>query len=574
MNILGINGGLHDSSACVVVDGDLISASSEERHSRIKHDPDFPINAISQCLDRAQLKPDSIDAVAYSWNYFKYEHEKLIYHMKKSIEIAKEDNNLSGINYLETTLERKIKLYKFFNKFEKKAKETFNCNFIPVDHHISHAYSTFPFSGFKDCAILIVDGSGETMTSSIWKRHKGQTNLLKSYYLPHSLGIFYGAITQFLGFMQHDEEWKVMGWAPYGKNLFSDKLSKIINIEKHELNLKYFQCHKGLFPWYTEELTKLLAIKPRDNKSDFSPIYADLAASAQDILESCILKLAKESKELSGLNKLAMAGGVALNGKANGNILKESIFEDLFVTPASADDGSAVGAALWVAEKNGFKVDKNFKTRNIYLGKSYSIKSCSEAVKDSGFEFKEFDLESIQDKVADLLSKGNVIAWFQGSAEFGPRALGNRSILADPRKGFMKDLINSKIKFREPFRPFAPSVMEEYASEYFEGNLNNAIYMNQIFEVNTEKRDLIPAVVHFDGTARVQIVSLNDNPKYHGLLNQFYKKTGIPILVNTSFNVKGEPIVETPFNAINCFKSTGLDFLVIENYILSKNQIP
>lgn len=567
MNIIGINCGLHDSSACLVINGKLASFSSEERFTRKKHDGAYPFMAIDFCLSQAGLSYDQIDAVAYGWNYMPYEGDKLLYHIKKSLELAKGSPEKS-IEYLKDLLARKERMYATYGDARLQSKKLFKCDFIEVGHHISHAYSAFPVSGFDSAAVLVVDGSGEKMATSLWHYRNGCLSFIKSYDIPHSLGIYYGAITQYLGFVHHDEEWKVMGWAPYGKNTYYEKLKQLVSMQDMSLDLKYFQHQNGGFPWYSAELIRLLATPPRKKEDGFESIYADIAASAQHVLEDCILKLAKEIKDITKESNLVMCGGVALNGKANGHVLDAKIFEKIFVQPASADDGVSIGAALKVSQERGQDIFN--KLKDVYLGVSFKKEDIQKAFDAKKLKYTRLDDKDLMRFVAKKISEQNVVGWMQGRAEMGPRALGNRSILGDPRSDKMKDLINSKIKFREPFRPFAPSVLEEHASEYFSGNISNAWFMNQIFNVRPEKKESIPAVTHIDGTARIQVVTRNLNPRYYNLIKEFQSLTAVPILINTSFNVKGEPIVNSPEDAINCFLNTGIDILVIENYIAEK----
>lgn len=566
MNVIGINSGLHDAAACLLMDGRIAAFSAEERFSRKKHDGRFPIDAIRFCLNQAGLTFRDIDAVAYGWDYFKYETDKLRYHIGKTLEIAATSQS-AAIDYLTKLRARKEQLYKTFDQVNIETRKYFDCEFIKVDHHVAHAFSAFPLSGFDRSAVLVIDGSGEVMTTSLWHYQNNAIRFLKSYDLPDSLGVFYGAMTQFLGFIHHDEEWKVMGWAPYGRPRFYEAMKNIVSIDTLKLNIEYFQF-SGECPWYSRRLTEMLGVPPRSSDAEFDEVYADIAASTQKLLEECVLVLAQEIRNLTHETQLCMAGGVALNGKANGRVLDEFVFDKIFVQPAAADDGVALGAAMKVAYDKG---DDIFHAMgNVYLGAEFQDDAYARALEASRLLYKKFNSRELVVKVAEYLSNGAVVGWFQGRSEVGPRALGNRSILADPRDPEMKNRLNSKIKFREPFRPFAPSVMEEHAEEYFEGNLSNAFHMNQIFKVKKEKQSRIPAVTHIDETARIQVVSHCVNRRYHCLLQAFYKKTGVPVLVNTSFNVKGEPIVNSPEEAVECFLKTGIDVLVLGNNVSVK----
>ncbi len=568
MKILGINSGLHDASACLVIDGQIVAFSAEERLTRLKHDGSFPIHAIRLCLKQASLDFSDIDAVAYGWDYFKFELEKLQFHIDKTLKIA-DESPAQAIAYLADLRRRKAELYGMFNQVDIETRKYFDCEFIKVEHHLAHAYSVFPLSGFETSAVLIVDGSGEKMTSSLWHHKSRSLRFLKSYNLPDSLGVFYAAITQFLGFIHHDEEWKVMGWAGYGQPRFYDLMKDIISVDTLKLNLDYFELQTGKFPWYSEKLSQALHLSPRNRENGFDPVYADVAASAQKVLEDCMLVLAREIRELTYERKLCLAGGVALNGKANGCILDHGIFESVFVQPASADDGIALGAALKVAHDKGD--DIFHKMESVYFGSGFKDRDYIAALQANNLAFVQYSDRDLYRLVAQYIFRGRVGGWFQGRSEMGPRALGNRSILADPRDGKMKDILNSKVKFREAFRPFAPSVLEEHAEDYFEGNLSNALFMNQIFRVKQEAQSRIPAVTHVDETARIQIVTRKTNPKYYDLIRAFYELTGVAVLVNTSFNVKEEPIVDSPQEAIDCFLKTGIDFLVLGNCVSVKD---
>ena len=568
--IIGINCGLHDASACLVVDGTIASAMAEERFTRIKHDGTYPHQAIRHCLDSAGLKYSDVDGVAYSWNYMAYELDKLIFHIDKTLNLATTRSARAGIAYLKAVQTRKQRYYSIFAEPQQISEQYFKCEFSMINHHTAHAYSVFPLSGFSSSAVLIVDGAGEKETISIWRHENQSLTHCKSYSIPNSLGLFYGAITQYLGFSEHDEEWKVMGWAPYGEPRFYDQLKQVIKTQYLEISEKYFQGQDGLFPWYTKEMVSLLGVPPRGHDAEFDVVYADIAASAQLVLEEAFLQLAQEARDLTGETRLCMAGGVALNGKATGVIASKAIFDEIFVQPASADDGTAIGAALWLASKRGEVIVQDFPT--LYQGPQYSADDISAAIArfGSGWRILELADNAIDEYIADQLVNERIVGWFQGSSEFGPRALGNRSILATPCSPAIKDTLNEKIKFRESFRPFAPSVLAEYASEYFSGLLDNAYYMNRIVQVRPEMQGLIPAVTHVDGTARVQLVTDSHNERFYRLLKKFHARSGVPVLLNTSFNVKGEPIVETPDDALRCFRKTGIDVLVMGKFVIEK----
>lgn len=571
MNILGLNCGLHDASCCLSKNEQLIAMSDEERFTRVKHDGRFPEIALQFCLKEARLQIQEIDYAGYSWHPNLKWLSKWFYQCYRASQYF--PNLKASLKHLQETYQRKKTQQARFEQVKKNLGPAFRGKFLYVKHHEAHAASTYFVSPFDRAAILIVDAAGELFGSSFYRANGNQLKFLKGFYLPHSLGSFYAAITQYLGFLHHDEEWKVMGWAPYGDpNPCYEKISKLIthtDSGDYRLNLEYFQHQFGKSPWFSPQLEALLG-KARQKDEDFPQIYADIAASAQKVLEEEILRLIRQLKALTREENLCIAGGVALNCSANKKIQESGLFKNISIVPLAHDTGTALGVNLYInhvvlGRKERFRLD------HLYYGSHYSEDACIQALQKAQLTYHR--MERPAQKIATLLAEGSVLGFFQGRMEIGPRALGCRSILADPRNKDMKAIINAKIKFREPFRPFAPSVLEEVAQEYFV-NATQSPFMNIVFEVREEKRAIIPAVTHVDQTARIQTVSKEVNPYYYQIIQEFAKLTGVPVVLNTSFNIKGEPIVESPENAINCFLGTGLDYLILNEFLVSKTENP
>lgn len=594
MNILGISGLYHDSAAVVYVDGELISAAQEERFTRVKHDESFPINAIEFCLKRASLEIKDIDYVSfYDKPLLKFERilETHMWMAPKGL--------ISFISSMPIWMKEKM----FFRKvlksnFKKLGKVDWRkTKILFPEHHLSHAAGAYYPSGFYDAAILTVDGVGEWTTTSICKGNENDISVLKEINFPHSLGLLYSAFTSFLGFKVNSGEYKLMGLAPYGdpnsektKHYISKIKSNLISIKtdgSYQLNLDYFKFTFSNKTFNNRKFQELFGFGRRKVEDELTQDYCDLAIAIQKVTEEVMLGLAKEAKRLTGSSNLCLSGGVALNCVANGVIQRSGLFENIFIQPASGDAGGALGAAL--AAKHIFLNDKSSseKSFSVYSGGSYTNKEIENELIKVKAVFNKSD--SIENDTALLLKKQKVIGWFQGAMEFGPRALGNRSILGDPRSSEMQKVINLKIKFREAFRPFAPAVLEEDVSEYFEFE-GKSPYMllvdkvNGVVKQNGNGISLIdrlegktcdfPAITHVDGSARIQTVSKNDNIKFYKLLKEVKKETGYGMVVNTSFNVRGEPIVCTPYDAYRCFMETNMDVLVIGDYLLVKENQP
>lgn len=591
MYILGISCFYHDAASALVKDGLLIAAAEEERFTRKKHDYDFPINAILFCLETANITGNDLDYVVfYEKPFVKFERILMnsLQMFPKSWKIFRE----AMITWLLDKLWIKNIIRSKLNIDEKRILFT--------EHHLSHAASAFFCSGFDEAAILTVDGVGEWATATLGVGKGTQIKLNKEIYFPHSLGLLYSAFTAFLGFEVNEGEYKVMGMAPFGSPDYVDKVYKLINLYNDgsfSLNMDYFSYHYSSEKTFNSRFEHLFG-KPRDPKAHFftptsgyfsyfgekpknydvlakeNQYYADIAASIQKVTEEALLNMANYLYKETGLKRLCIAGGVALNSVANGRILRETPFEELFIQPQAGDGGGALGAALY-AYHALLGNPRGFVMEHAFWGKEYKEGKIKAFLDDNkiSYEYIEDD-NKLFDQIVDYLQNDKVIGWFQGRFEWGPRALGNRSILADPRKAKMKDIVNIKIKFREPYRPFAPSVLAEDTEEFFDlANASShypARFMLYVVDVKKDKRGTIPAITHVDGTGRLQTVFRKTNPRYYRLIERFKEATGIPLMLNTSFNLKGEPIVNTPSDAFNTFSKSGMDILVLERFIVKK----
>ncbi len=560
--ILGISCFYHDSAAALIKNGEIIAAAQEERFTRVKHDASFPINAINYCLNEADIHPEDIDYIVFYENPF-LKFERILF-----TNIATFPKSLQQF-LLATKSWIKEKLW-----VESIIRERldYDGEVLFGKHHLSHMASAFYTSPFKKSAILTMDGVGEWATASYGIGKDNKIEIIKEMRFPHSLGLLYSAFTYYLGFKINNGEYKVMGLAPYGKPRYYDRImNELIDLKSDgsiQLNLKYFAFHYGL-KMINRRFAVLFGGPSRKPDEPFTERHKDIAASIQKATETIVLKMADYVYQETKIKNLCLAGGVALNSVANGKLLKKSRFDNIYVQPAATDAGGALGAALSVWY-NTLKNKRIYMGReNIYLGPSFTDEEIVSVLKQYPVKYEKYTPDQLVKRTAKLLADGRIVGWFQGRMEWGPRALGNRSILADPRRAEMKDKINKYVKHREAFRPFAPAVLSEYAEEYFEIE-NESPWMLFTVPVKKEKQKKIPAVVHIDGSARVQTVSEKDNPLFHQLLKEFYKITGIPVLLNTSFNIKGQPIVCFPENAINTFLKTGLDILVINNYICRK----
>ncbi|HHT9119419.1 MAG TPA: carbamoyltransferase family protein [Candidatus Hypogeohydataceae bacterium YC41] len=566
MYILGISAFYHDSAAALIKDGNVVAAVEEERLSRIKHDNGFPEKAAEYCLAKEGISINDVEHVVfYEKPFLKFERLLMSSFgtFPSSCRLFREA--------MMSMLKEKLWVKELIQSKLKYKKEV-----LFVEHHISHAASSFFCSPFEEAAILTADGVGEWTTTTLGIGRGNDIKLLKEIRFPHSLGLLYSAFTAFLGFEVNEGEYKVMGMAPYGEPKYLDKVYKLLKVNddgSYWLDMQYFSYHYSPDQTFNGNFTKLFG-DPKGKQADVvDKYYADIAASIQRVTEEVLLKMTRYLYKETGLKKLCLAGGVALNSVANGRIMRESGFEDIFIQPAAGDSGGAVGAALYVYHSLLGK-KRQYIMEHAYLGPESRHEEIEAFLKGNNIPFQSFEQEELLKTVAESLTQGKVVGWFQGRTEWGPRALGDRSILADPRKEEMKDIVNAKIKFRELFRPFAPSVLVEKAEDFFElpeaERRFPARFMLYVTPVKEEKRAQIPAITHVDGSARPQTVFKELNPLYYGLIEEFAHLTGVPLLLNTSFNLKGEPIVCTPQDAFNTFSKSGLDLLVLGNYVVKK----
>jgi carbamoyltransferase len=558
--ILGLSFFYHNSAAVLLKDGVLVAAAEEERFSRIKFDDAFPRQAIKYVLDEAGIKKEDIDYIAF--------YEKPFLHFERIISTFI-DTWPGGLgSFLQAVplwLKNKMWVKSLFREeFGSKPKVVF------IDHHLSHAASTFFCSPFDKAAILTMDGVGEWATTTYGAGDGIDINLKKQIAFPDSLGLLYSAITYYLGFKPNSDEYKVMGLSPYGKPAYIEEIKKTI-IQypdgSYSLDQDYFGHHLSL-DILDKRLSKLFNRPRRKPETKLTQFHKDIAKSLQTVLEESVLAIADHIFNETRLENLCLAGGVALNCVSNSHILKQSKFKNIFVQPASGDSGGALGAALYL-EHTILRKPRKSNLRHVYLGPSYTDNEIKAFLDEKRFPYQALPSEKLASIVAGLIADNNVIGWFQGRMEFGPRALGNRSIVADPRNKENWQKVNLKIKFRESFRPFAPSVLNENASEYFSIGIPSP-YMLFVSDVI---KDNIPAVTHVDKTARIQTVDKEINPLYYELIKAFHTKTGCPVLINTSFNVRSEPIVCSPEDAFRCFMKTEMDYLVLGSFLLDKSKM-
>jgi len=596
--ILGISAFYHDSAATILVDGKIIAAAQEERFTRKKHDASYPFNAIEFVLDFAKIKLSDVDRIIFFEKPF-LKFERLLETYVAFAPRGFKSFCMAMPVWLKDKLFQKKMLFNELKKHDNDFKDDKKIYFS--DHHLSHAASAFFPSPFEEAVVLTADGVGEWATTTIAIGKGNNLEIKKEIHFPHSLGLLYSAFTYYAGFKVNSGEYKLMGLAPYGTPVYEDKIKdNLINIKEDgsfHLDQSYFNYATGL-TMTNKKFDNLFGQKVRDSKHEkLTQFHMDIAASIQKVTEDIMIKLIKSLKEEFNIPNLCLAGGVALNCVANGKILKEKIFDNIWVQPAAGDAGGSLGAALalWHIDQNNPRtVDYKDSMQGSYLGPEYSQKEIEEQLDKAGGKYEIFKDEELLDKTATDLSNEEAIGWFQGRMEFGPRALGGRSILGDPRSEKMQKNLNLKVKYRESFRPFAPSILKEDLSEWFDINVDSP-YMLMVANINKDKtikmtedqknlfgidklnvkRSEIPAVTHIDYSARIQTVHKETNEKYFKLIDKFKDKTNCPILVNTSFNVRGEPIVNTPLDAFNCFMGTDLDKLAIGNcYLDKKNQNP
>ena len=566
MNTLGISCYYHDSAAAILQDGKVIAAVEEERFSRIKFDDSFPRQAIDWCLKESGIDPNNLDSVAF------YDKPVLKFERLLDNYIAVAPRGLySFLDVIPKWIHKRLWIK---NEILKHLKG-FNGTIIFPEHHISHAAHAFFTSPFQESAILTVDGVGEWTTSAFGSGHDTTIELTDDIRWPHSIGLFYSAFTYFLGFKVNEGEYKLMGLSAYGKpkyyDLIMENLIDVKNDGSIHLDMKYFSFTYDKV-MTNQNFSDLFGISPRKEDSNAEQIHYDIAASAQLVLEEILLKMVNHVHEKTNMKNLCLGGGVALNGVVNYRILKEGPFENIHIPPSPGDSGSAIGCAQYLYyyhKKNKRKIEQNDERikNNIYVGPSYSDTKIKSFLDMNKIHYNHLEKNSLLKTTAQLIADGNVVGWYQGRMEWGPRALGNRSILADPRNAEMKDILNEKIKHRESFRPFAPCILEEHFSEYFDIHVPSP-YMLLVAPV--KKPEKIPAVTHVDGTGRLQTVSKDTNALYYDLITEFYKITGVPVLINTSMNVRGEPIVNTPEQAYDMVIKTDMDYIVLANYLIKK----
>ncbi len=577
MYILGLNAFHGDSSACLFKNNELILAVEEERYRRIKHWAGFPTESINACLEEAGIKITDIDAITISKNpsanLLKKIKHTLLNHKKFStiIDRLSQSQKVTSVKGL---------LAEYFRIKENDIKAKVH----NIEHHRSHMASAFFVSPFQEAAILSVDGFGDFSSTMVGTGKGNKIDVSNSVIYPHSLGICYTAFTQYLGFLKYGDEYKVMGLAPYGEPKYEDKMKKIIQLTNDgmfKLNDKYFKHNREgvtmtweegypeIAPIFSEEMVKVFG-PARKKDEELTQYHKDIAASIQKMTENAIFHILNHLHKKTGLTDLCVAGGVAQNSVANGKIYKNTPFKNVYIPPAATDAGTSIGSALYFYIQNQRNQRPNPMV-SADLGPAFVEEDIVSTLKADNIAHEIMSEEQIREAVTDCLIDGGVVGWYKGRSEFGPRALGYRSILADPRREDAKEILNLKIKKRESFRPFAPSILKEFVGDYFE--LDHEVpFMEKVFRIKKEKQKTIPAVTHVDGTGRLQSVSRETNPKYYDMIHRFYEKTQVPIVLNTSFN-ENEPIVNSPAEALDCFLRTKMDMLVLENYVITRENI-
>ena len=590
MKILGISCYYHDAAACLLVDGEVIAAASEERFTRIKQDSEFPVNAIRFCLERGGLTEADLDFVAfYDKPFLKFERILETY-------IAGAPAGLpSFLKAVPLWLKKKL----FIPKLIEDELTGFKGQMLFPEHHESHAASAFYPSPYQNAAFLTIDGVGEWATTSFGVGQGNRLKILKEIHFPHSVGLLYSAFTYYTGFKVNSGEYKVMGLAPYGEPKYVDKiLDHVVDLKEDgsfRMDMSYFDYVSGL-RMTNEKFDALFGGPPRRPESELTQREMDLARSVQVVCEEIMLKMAEHVRQVTGMKHLCLAGGVALNCVGNGRVLRESKFDDIWIQPAAGDAGGALGAALAVwheyLAKPRTAVPRGTQNGS-YYGPDFGEEEIKSLLKPYGAVYEHVGLDAVPEKVAQLIADHNVIGWFQGRMEFGPRALGSRSIIGDARSPKMQSVMNLKIKYRESFRPFAPSVMHDQVSEWFEIDRESPymllvapVHPKHWTEMTEEEKKLfgieklniprssVPAITHVDYSARIQTVHPDDNPLYYKMISSFHEKTGCPVIINTSFNVRGEPIVCDPRHAYTCFMRTEMDYLVCGPFIFDKKAQP
>jgi carbamoyltransferase len=576
MIVLGINAYHADASAAILVDGKLVAATEEERFTRIKHWAGFPHQAISFCLQEANVTLDQVDYISIGRDPKAKFKRKLLFMIESPTNVFKYSINrlfnskkVTSIASELLKIEPKIPLKVLENKINH------------IEHHRSHLASAFYPSPFEEAAILSIDGAGDFTTTMLAVGKGTQIEVLEDIDFPHSVGVFYSAMTQLLGFPYYGDEYKVMGLAPYGEPKYVDMLREVVQLIPNglfRLNFKFFRSpHKG-YIYYSENDQPLVKTlfnshmekvfgKERKKNEELTQYHKDLAASVQRYTEEIIFHVLKYLQQKTGLKKVCIAGGVAQNSVANGKITSQTAFDEVYIPSAGHDAGISMGSAYWVHHMKALQ-PRSAEVFNANTGSHFSNEFIKKECEKLNLNYTEIPDQELFEKIVDRLIDGGVVGWFNGRAEFGPRALGGRSIIADPRRSDAKEILNSKIKRRESFRPFAPSILKEEVPKWFEKN-EPVPFMEKVFQINSSRRELIPAVTHADGSGRLQTVDSCISPRYHALISTFFKRTGVPILLNTSFN-ENEPIVNSPAEAIDCFLRTNMDMLVMENIVLKR----
>ena len=570
LHVLGIYYFGHDPAACLLKDGKLVAFVEEERFTRKKHAyKTFPLNTIRFCLNEAKLRMEDIDYITVGWDANKYPEQMRKFYDKSEFKKMKDPATLkweanSLAYYTPASMKQEIRNNLENGGFSHVPEIRF------FNHHLSHAATAFYPSGYRKASILTVDGHGEENCLVGWEGEGGRIKKLFEINMPHSLGWFYAAFTKYLGFEPYDGEGKVMGLAPYGKpdREMKAEMDRIVAVtdEGYRVDPAYIFYGKHSYAdRFTDKMVEAFG-KPRASGEAINDRHRDIAYAAQEKLEEAMLAVTRRIYNMTKNKNLCIAGGIALNCKMNGYLLRSGYVDSMFPQPISGDGGSALGSALLLSKE--LLGENRFIMKNVYFGPSYSDDDVERELKGTkGITYKKF--RNVEEETARIIADGKIVGWFQGRTEFGPRALGDRSILTDPRKAEMKDIVNNKVKFRETWRPFCPSMTAESAGDYLD-NPHTSPYMILSFFVKKDKRGVIPAVVHVDGTARPQTLEKEQNPGFYRLMKEFEKLTGVPVLLNTSFNIRGEPIVCTPKDALNCYLKTGMDVLVMHDYIVRK----
>jgi carbamoyltransferase len=562
--VLGISCYYHDAGAALVKDGQLIAAAEEERFNRQKHYSDFPKLAIEYCLAEAGITIDDVDYVGF--------YEKPLVKFNRILEttLARWPRTYwSWVRSMPVWLMTKLRIGRTIQKELGTDQDVYYCQ-----HHLAHAASAFLVSPFEEAAVITADGVGEWTTTG-WGVGRGtQIELHQEIRFPHSVGLLFSAITAYLGFRVNDAEWKVMGLAPYGRPTYVDQFREVVDLREDgsfRLNMKYFSHTHSTTRMFNRRWERLFGRPQRRPEAELDEFHEDIAHSGQKIVEEIMVKMATHVHDVTGLDNVCIAGGVGLNCVANWRILQESGFRNIFIQPAAGDSGGALGTAFYLYN-SVLKNPRVFEMKHAYWGPSFTDAEIRDALRSHRLAYQYFDREEdLLGATARMVGEGKVVGWFQGRMEFGPRALGARSLIADARNPKMKDIINAKVKFREAFRPFAPSILKEHAAEYFEMPAGmDAPFMLLVPRVRPEKQSVVPAITHRDGTGRVQTVTEEENGRYYRLIKTFAEQTEVPVVINTSFNVRGEPIVCTPQDAITTFLKTGIDVIVMGDYVVTE----